>query len=119
VVESLAQVPGAAWETGTVAPALLVGYMALLLSVGLAWEPLKGLLRRMAELAGGKALFLAMLTLGVLATLIWRVGLHAPDGRLHLYVLDTGGGEALLIQTPTARHVLINGARVPAFSPLS
>jgi len=70
---------------------------------------LKGLLRRLADLAGGKVLFTALLTLGVLATLIWRVGSHATDERLHLYLLDTGGGEALLIQTPTGRRVLVNG----------
>jgi len=109
VVESLARVPGAAWVTGPVAPVLLVVYMALLLSVGLAWEPLKGLLRRLADLAGGKTLFAALITLGVLAALVWRIGLHAPDECLHLYILNTGGGEALLIQAPTGRYVLING----------
>ena len=109
VVEGLGRIPGAAWVTGPVSPVFLLGLIALILVAGLFWEPLKGLLRRLADLLGGKAALLALLVLAVSATLVWRMGLHAPDGRLHLYLFDTGGGEALLIQTPTGRHVLING----------
>jgi competence protein ComEC len=50
-----------------------------------------------------------MAVLGVLTVIVWRVGLSAPDGRLHLTVLDVGSGEALLVQTPGGRYVLING----------
>jgi competence protein ComEC len=32
-----------------------------------------------------------------------------PDGRLHLTLLNVGNGEALLVETPGGRHVLING----------
>ena len=49
--------------------------------------------------------------LGVLTVFVWRVGLSAPDGRLHLTVLDVGSGEALLIQTPGGRYVLVNGGQ--------
>ena len=54
---------------------------------------------------------LALLTagLGVLAVLVWRAALDAPDGRLHLTVLPVEGGEALLIQSPTGRAVLVDG----------
>ena len=47
--------------------------------------------------------------LGVLTVLVWRAGLSAPDGRLHLTVLDVGAGEALLVQSPGGRYVLVNG----------
>lgn len=51
----------------------------------------------------------------------WRAALAAPDGNLHLIVLDVNvnsqSGEALLIQTPTGRYVLINGG--PSASALS
>ena len=47
--------------------------------------------------------------LGVLTVLLWRTVLTAPDGNLHLVVLDVGTGDALLIQTPTGRYLLING----------
>jgi competence protein ComEC len=49
----------------------------------------------------------------VLTALVWQAALSAPDGRLHLSVLpastDTVSGDALLIQTPGGRAMLING----------
>jgi competence protein ComEC len=51
--------------------------------------------------------------LGVLAVLGWRAVLSAPDGRLHMTLLDVGGGgrsgDAILIQTPSGRNLLIDG----------
>ena len=45
--------------------------------------------------------------------LTWRAVLSAPDGRLHMTVLDVGGGgrsgDAILIQTPAGRSLLIDG----------
>ncbi len=52
-------------------------------------------------------LMLAGLT--ALAALTWRAAFAAPDGRLHLYVLDVGSGHALLVQSPSGRFVLIDG----------
>jgi len=109
VVELLGRVPGAAWTTGPVSPVFLLGYTALILAAGLFWGPMIDLLRRLAKLLGGKLSSVGLLTLIVLTSLVWRSALHAPDGRLHLTLLDTDGGEALLIQTPTGRHMLING----------
>jgi competence protein ComEC len=59
--------------------------------------------------------------LGVSTVLVWRSVLSAPDGRLHLSVLDvstsTISGEAYLIRTPEGRSVLIGGG--PSISLLS
>jgi competence protein ComEC len=41
--------------------------------------------------------------------LIWRAAATAPDGRLHLTVLDVGNGDGLLIQTPGGRYLLVDG----------
>ena len=57
---------------------------------------------------------LALAGLGALALVVWQVALHAPDGRLHLTVLDVGRGDALLIQTPGGRFVLVDGGSSPA-----
>ena len=43
----------------------------------------------------------------------WQVAFHAPDGRLHLALLDVGKGDALLIQTPGGRSVLVDGGSSP------
>ena len=47
--------------------------------------------------------------LAVLAGFTWRGVVDRSDGRLHLTMLDTAGGDAILIQTPTGRHVLVDG----------
>ncbi|WP_238613280.1 hypothetical protein [Candidatus Oscillochloris fontis] len=54
-------------------------------------------------LTWGAALFTTLLALA------WA---QRPDGRLHLYALNTPG-EALLIQTPSGRWVLIDGGSDP------
>ena len=37
-----------------------------------------------------------------------------PDGRLHVWFLDMGGGNAALITTPSGANVLIDGGRYPS-----
>ncbi|HXF61442.1 MAG TPA: DNA internalization-related competence protein ComEC/Rec2, partial [Caldilineaceae bacterium] len=57
----------------------------------------------------------AVLGLGAaVAFLVWLAVWSLPDGRLHLYFLDVGQGDAILIQTPGGRQVLIDGGRDPA-----
>jgi competence protein ComEC len=55
----------------------------------------------------------ALLGLGLLAVLVWRAALLAPDGRLHVTVLDVGSGDALLVQSPTGRYLLVDGGPSP------
>ncbi|MDQ2691085.1 MAG: hypothetical protein M3Y68_03555, partial [Chloroflexota bacterium] len=47
------------------------------------------------------------LTLALL--LVWRAAAAVPDQYLHLTLLDVGSADAILIKTPTGKHVLING----------
>ncbi len=42
----------------------------------------------------------------VLAFFAWR---DSPDGRLHVVFLDVGQGDAIFVQTPSGRQVLIDG----------
>ncbi len=43
------------------------------------------------------------------ASLAWRDALSEGDGRLHITFLDVGSANAILVQTPAGRSVLING----------
>jgi len=47
----------------------------------------------------------------------WRAAFTSPDGNLHVTFLDVGSADGILIETPTGRHVLINGG--PSASLLS
>lgn len=60
--------------------------------------------------ARGRRLLLPLGCLLLLAGLAWA---QRPDGRLHVYVLQTTG-DAILIQTPAGRFVLIDGGGDPA-----
>ncbi len=49
---------------------------------------------------------------GAILVLGWvsLVSLRAlPDGRLHIYALDVGQGDSMLLQTPDGKHILIDG----------
>jgi len=60
---------------------------------------------------------LALIVLVGLNFSVWQLFLAAPDGRLHLVLLDThispNSGEALLLQTPNGRYVLVGGGVSP------
>ena len=52
--------------------------------------------------------------LGLVCVVVWQTTLAAPDGRLHLTVLDVGSGDALLIQAPGGERLLVNGGPSPS-----
>lgn len=50
---------------------------------------------------------------GVVAVLIllWIYSHNHPDGRLHMHFLAVGGGEAIFIETPGGRQILVDGGQ--------
>lgn len=53
--------------------------------------------------------WLAIGGLALAASLAWWAALDSPDGRLRVSVLDVGQGDAILIEAPDGRHVLVDG----------
>jgi len=105
-VEWFAGLRGATLDLGVIsAPVVLVLYAALF-ALTLAGARVK---QAAAWLKPG----LALAVFGLITVLIWREALAATDGRLHLTLLDTNtnllSGEAILIQTPSGRELLVNG----------
>jgi competence protein ComEC len=47
--------------------------------------------------------------LGLTMIVSWRAAFNAPDGRLHIFLLDVGTGSAIYVVTPSGQKVLING----------
>ena len=52
--------------------------------------------------------------LGISIYLIWSAAFRAPDGHLHLTFLDVGSADAILIQTPNGRSILVDGGPSPS-----
>ncbi|MGD2143063.1 MAG: DNA internalization-related competence protein ComEC/Rec2 [Anaerolineae bacterium] len=69
---------------------------------------LRSLLRSRVEV---KVLMGTSVVLSALLLSAWR-GL--PDGRLYVTFLDVGQGDAIFIQTPSGRQVLVDGGAVPS-----
>jgi competence protein ComEC len=52
--------------------------------------------------------------LGVIVFLVWSAFFQAPDGRLTITFLDVGSADAILIQTPAGRSILVDGGPSPS-----
>jgi competence protein ComEC len=106
-VELFARVPGGVIHTGAPSALFVVGFYAVLFAITFARPHLVGLVRRLTPAA-------IVMGVALLAVITWRAALHAPDGRMHVTLLEAGNGEAVLIQTPTGRYVLVNGGPSPS-----
>lgn len=45
----------------------------------------------------------------IIAALMWIAAANVPDNRLHIFFLDVGQGDAILIQTPSGQNILVDG----------
>jgi competence protein ComEC len=114
VVEWLGGLPLASVAVPRLSPALVWGAYALA-ATWLVWKrPRKVRLPAVHELPvevrRGRA-SLVGLTLAVV--LVWSAVGALPDRRLHVYVLDVGQGDAILLRTPGGRTVLVDGGPDP------
>jgi competence protein ComEC len=113
LVEVLASFPGAAWTPPPVSIGAVLAFYALLFGWTAFGPRLRGWTAARLGETGPRLAWIALAGLGLATVVVWRAALAAPDGRLHLTMLDVGGGEALLIQTPGGRNLLINGGLSP------
>ncbi len=108
--ELFARIPGAQAATGGLPGWVVLSLYGAVGGLYLLRQRWLGLLGRLKPLLAPSLLLLALLAAVATA---WRAAAQAPDGRLHLVMLDvnSGGnsGEALLVQSPGGRFVLING----------
>jgi competence protein ComEC len=51
--------------------------------------------------------------LAVVVALVWLAGRDLPDGRLHVYFLDVGQGDAIFVRTPDGQQILVDGGPSP------
>ena len=116
IVHLAAKLPVASFETGRIAPMLVLGYYG----VGAAWfiAHRSGVLANVTsgiqanELSRpGLPAAKKWLTIpvGLVAALIWTAALTNEDGRLHVVFADVGNGDSVLIVSPSGRQVLVDG----------
>ena len=112
IVEWFAGIPGGVLYLGEAAVFSVIVFYFLLFTWTLAGDRFNDWLLKLTD-AGfakfGKYTPILLVVLGLLAVLVWRAVLAAPDGRLHVTLLDVGSGDAVLVQTPTGRTLLIDG----------
>ena len=111
-----AKLPVASFETGRIAPALVLGYYG----AGAAWfiAHRSGVLANVASRVQSNELsrpgFSAAtkwiaIPVGLVAVLIWTAALTDEDGRLHVVFADVGNGDSALIVSPSGRQILVDG----------
>ena len=110
VVDWLAQWPAASVSTsagGLWGPAGYYVFLAVGTVVAGKRPGLTGILRRSFSLG------IVLAALGIGTVVVWSTALRRPDGGLHLVEIDTHGGQAVMITTPSGRNLLVNGGTSP------
>ena len=120
VVDGVARVSWSVVEVEELGPALVWGYYSLLGGVMAVllrgrWLPAAG--RVAGALWRGPATprhrLGVLLAVGLLTGALWVAAFARPDDRLHLYVLDVGQGDAILVRTPGGHNLLVDGGPDP------
>ncbi len=102
VVEWLAGIPHGSIALGQIALPLIILFYAVLFTLTFARQRLPRLVARLTPA-------FPLTLMAIITVFTWKTAFTAPDGRLHVAILNVGTGEALLIQSPSGRSMLING----------
>jgi competence protein ComEC len=117
MVELFDRVPHGTLFLGKLSIWFVILFYAALLFVTFGGSQLKAwthsLRRDQFKVPAGSGII--VLALGLL--LIWRVAVSIPDRLLHVTFLDVGSADAVLIETPSGKFILVNGG--PSVTTLS
>jgi len=118
VARVFSSLPFASFEAGSVSPAAVWSYYAVLgTALWLAGDRARrGVVRKKVKalassIVGGSRrapAALVLVPLCVVAALVWTAAVTAPDGRVHVFILDVGQGDAILIERGRTQ-VLVDG----------
>ncbi len=86
-----------------------IGFYVVLLSVTFNWPAINEKILAVSARLRAVAFTAAFAFLFICMTLLWRSAASAGDGQLHVTFFDVGSADAILVQTPEGRNVLING----------
>lgn len=109
VVEFFDKIPnGIIFLNDTYSTLILLSYIPLLL-LTFSWSMIKEKFLSSTSALRPVAWTIAFVFIFVCMIVFWRSSATAGDGRFHITFLDVGTADAVLIQTPEGRNILING----------
>ena len=109
LVELFDRVPHGTIYLGDASIWLVTAVYAALLSITFNWSRLKDMASILGSRVRTVALTAALAFMFICTILLWRSTASAGDGQFHITFLDVGSANAVLIQTPEGRNVLIDG----------
>lgn len=109
VVEFFDKIPnGIIFLDDTYSTLILLSYIPLLL-LTFNWSMIKEKFLASASSLRAATWTIAFVFIFVCMLVFWRSSATAGDGRFHVTFLDVGTADAVLIQTPEGRNILVNG----------
>jgi competence protein ComEC len=109
VVEFFNRVPHGVLVLGDVPIWVIFGTYITLLAVTLNWSAIQTWFKSAAASLRAVALTVSFALVFICMILFWSASAKSGDGRFHVIFLDAGSANAVLIQTPEGRNILING----------
>jgi competence protein ComEC len=109
VVEFFDRIPHGVIVLGDVPVWAIFGTYITLLAVTLNWSAIQTWFKSAASSLRAAALTVSFALIFICMMLVWTAASQSGDGRFHVTFLDAGSANAVLIQTPEGRNILING----------
>lgn len=114
LVRALATVPGAAVSVLVGPKVIIVIYVAIALITWVAKQKKSKRQELWAKLQQNLSRRVVLVVGTFAAILVFAWASSQPDGRLHIAFLDVAQGDAIFIQTPSGRQILVDGGNFPS-----
>ncbi len=109
VVEFFDRIPNGVLILGDVPLWFIFMTYTSLLLVTFNWSAIQNWFKSAAVSLRAVALTLSFAVTFICMVLFWSASAKSGDGRFHVTFLDAGSADAVLIQTPEGRNILVNG----------
>lgn len=109
VVEFFDKVPNGVIVLGDVPLWLIYSTYITLLAVTLNWSAIQAWYHSAASSLRAAAWTVSFSLIFICMMLTWTAASQSGDGRFHVTFLEAGSANAVLIQTPEGRNILVNG----------
>ncbi len=117
MVEFFESIPHGTIPLANISPFYIFLFYGVVLTLTFSGSRIKEYLASLNRRFASLTVATILAAMFICALLAWRVLAGTSDGRLHITFLDVGSGDAVLVQTPSGRNILINGG--PSASLLS